>query len=137
MDVILLIGRVMLGMIFIGSGVAGHLMQTEGTAAYAEMRGLKNPKGLTQVSGVLIAAGGVGLVLGIWMDVAALGLAVYSLAAAFLIHHFWSDEDPALQQSEMTQFMKNLSIAGGCLILFAFYNELGEAVGLTITGPLL
>lgn len=135
MDVIILIGRVLLGLIFIGSGVAGHLMESEGTAGYAEMRGVKSPKMLTQLSGVLIAAGGVGVILGVWMDLAALGLAVYSLIAAFMVHHFWTDEDPMLRQSEMTQFMKNLSMAGGSLLLFGFYSEVGGALGLTITGP--
>lgn len=134
MDVLILIGRILLSMIFIGGG-AGHLMQTEGTAQYAESRGVPNAKMLSQVSGVLIVAAGVGVALGIWADLAALGMIAYSLISAFMIHHFWTDEDPMTQQTEMSGFMKNLSMAGGALILFGFL-QLNDGVGLTITDNL-
>ena len=41
-----------------------------------------------------------------------------------------------LQQVEMSMFMKNLSIAGGGLLLFALMGLYGEQIGMTITGPL-
>ncbi len=135
MSIVILIGRVLFGLIFIGSGINGHLMQTDATAAYGEMRGLKNSRLLVQISGVLIAAGGLGVILGIYTDLAALGLAAYALISAFLLHHFWTDEEQ-LQVMEMTMFMKNLSIAGGGLILFAFTAAAGPALDFTITDPL-
>ena len=136
MSVIILIGRILFGLIFLGSGIAGHLMQTEATAGYAESRGVKNAKVLTQVSGVLIALGAVGVILGILTDLAALGLVVYALITAFMVHHFWTDEDEVTKNMEMSLFMKNLSIAGGGLILFAL-AALGEGVAMdfTITDP--
>ncbi len=134
MSFVILIGRILFGLIFIGSGINGHLMATEQTVGYAEMRGLKNARILVQVSGVLIALGGIAVILGIWADLAALGLALYSLITAVAVHHFWTDEGD-MQTAEMTGFMKNLSIAGGGLILFAFVAAAGEALGFTITGP--
>jgi len=116
-DVVILIGRILLSMIFVGSGSAGHMMQTEGTASYAESRGVPNSKLLTQISGILIFAAGLGVIFGVWADLAALGMAAYSLIVAFWVHHFWTDEDPMVQQSEMSMFMKNLSIAGGFLMI--------------------
>ena len=136
MGVVILIGRILYALIFIGSGSAGHLMQTEGTAGYAESRGVPSSKLLTQLSGVLIFAGGLGVILGIWADLAALGLVAYSLIAAFMVHHFWTDEDPMTQQVEMSMFMKNLSMAGGGLILFGFLAATGDGAGLMITDPL-
>ncbi len=137
MGIVILIGRILYAAIFIGSGIMGHLMQTEGTAGYAESRGVPNAKLLTQISGVLIALGGIAVILGIYLDLAALGLVAYTLIAAFMVHHFWTDQDPMAQQMEMTQFMKNLAIAGGGLILFALAS-LGEggAVDFTLTDPL-
>ena len=134
MDVVILIGRILLSMIFVGSGSAGHMMQTEGTAGYAESRGVPNSKLLTQISGGLIFAAGLGVIFGVWADLAALGMAAYSLIVAFWVHHFWTDEDPIVQQSEMSMFMKNLSIAGGALILFGLLQT--TDVSLTITDNL-
>ena len=57
MGIIILIGRILFGLIFLGSGIAGHFMQADATAGYAESRGVKNAKTLVQVSGALIAAG--------------------------------------------------------------------------------
>lgn len=135
MSFVILIGRILYGLIFLASGLAGHLAQADATTGYAEMRGLKGARPLVLLSGVLIAAGAVGVILGVYTDLAALGLAAYSLIAAVLVHHFWTDSGDA-QQMEMTMFMKNLSMAGGGLILFAFVAAAGPALDLTITDPL-
>ncbi len=135
MDVLLIIGRVLFSLIFLGSGVAGHLLQADGTAGYAQMRGIPAAKALTQISGVLIVAGGIGVIFGIWIDLAALGLAVYVLIAAFWIHHFWTDEDQMTQQIEMTNFMKNLALAGAGIIIFTVAAS-GADLGPTVTDPL-
>lgn len=132
MDVLILIGRILYGLIFVGSGI-GHLTQTAATAGYAESRGMKNPGVLIQLSGILILAGGLGVILGIWADLAALGLAFYTLVSAFLIHHFWTDTDQMTKTMEMTGFMKNLAIVGGGLILYSLLVT--TPVGLMIVGP--
>ncbi len=117
MEALLIIGRILFALIFVGAGI-GHLAQPGATAAYAASRGVPNAGFLARVSGVLIAAGGLGVMLGVWMDLAALGLAVYALLAAIMVHHFWSDEEP-VRTTEMSMFMKNVSIAGAGLVLFA------------------
>lgn len=116
MEVLLIVGRILFSLIFLGAGI-GHLMKPEETAAYAAVRGMPAAQWRVRISGVLIAAGGLGVVLGVWMDLAALGLTAYVLIAAFLIHHFWTDEEPT-RSMEMGMFMKNLAIAGAGLIIF-------------------
>ena len=117
MEALLIVGRILFSLIFLGAGI-GHLAQPDATAGYAKSRGVPSAGLLARISGVLIAAGGLGVILGVWMDLAALGLAVYVLLAAFMVHHFWSDEEPT-RTAEMSMFMKNLSIAGAGLIIFA------------------
>ncbi len=136
MSFVILIGRILLALIFVGSGSAGHMMQTEATAGYAASRGVPNAKLLTQVSGVLILAAGLGVIFGVFADLAALGMAAYSLIAAFMVHHFWTDTDEMTKNMEMSLFMKNISIAGGALILFAFLASAGGAVDFMITDPI-
>ena len=117
MEALLIIGRILFSLIFLGAGI-GHLVQPGTTAEYAEARGVPSARMLGWVSGVLITAGGLGVILGVWMDLAVLGLALYVLIAAVMVHHFWSDEEPT-RTTEMTMFMKNVSIAGAGLVLFA------------------
>lgn len=135
MEALVLIGRILFALIFIGSGLAGHLMATADTAGYAQMRGMKNAATLVRISGVLIAAAGIGIVLGIYLDLAALGAAAFALIASFMIHHFWTDEDEMTKNMEMALFMKNLSIAGGGLVMFALAAT-GTDMGWTLTDPL-
>ena len=119
---LLLIGRVVFSIMFIGSGV-GHLMDSEGSAAYAESRGISNAATMVQISGVALLAGGVGTLLGIWTDLALLGIAVLVLIIAFMTHAFWKESDPMEQQMQMSHFMKNLTIAGGALMGLAIYGN--------------
>ncbi len=135
-SLLVLIGRILFSLIFVGAGIRGHLMETEGTAAYAASRGVPNAKLLVQISGVGITLGGLGVILGVWADLAALGLAAYCLIAAFMVHHFWTDEDPMTQQDQMSHFMKNLSMAGAGIALFALFAMAGEGLDFFITDPL-
>jgi uncharacterized membrane protein YphA (DoxX/SURF4 family) len=135
MTALILVGRILFSMIFLASGATGHLGQTEGTAGYAESRGVPNAKLLVQLSGVLIFAAGLGVALGIYLDLALLGIVIYLLITNVMVHHFWSDHDPMTKQSEMTQFMKNLALIGAALALFALTAD-GADMGWTLTDPL-
>jgi uncharacterized membrane protein YphA (DoxX/SURF4 family) len=118
-DEVFLLGRILFAMIFVGSGIAGHLMDTEGSTQYATLKKLPNPKIMVQISGVALALGGAAIILGVWLDLAGLLAAALVLIIAFMMHRFWEETDPQAKQTEMAMFMKNLSIAGGGLILAA------------------
>lgn len=117
MEALVLIGRILFSLIFIGAGI-GHLADAKGSAGYAKSREAPSGTTVVRVSGVLIAAGGLGVLFGVWMDLAALGLAVYCLLTALMVHHFWTDEASELP-IEMAMFMKNVSMAGAGLMIFA------------------
>ena len=135
-DVVVLVGRVLFALIAVGSAFGGHFMATDSTAGYAESRGVKNPRAMVLVSGVLLAAAAVSLMVGIYADLGALLFGSFTLLTAFTIHHFWTDEDEMTKQMEMTNFMKNLSITGGALLAFALFATAGDDIGLTVTGSL-
>ena len=103
-DTILMLGRIIFSVMFIGSGV-GHLMDTEGSTAYAQGKGLgENSQMLVQVSGGFLALGGVATLLGIWVDPALLGLAILVLIIGFMMHPFWKETDEMAKQAEMSMF---------------------------------
>ena len=133
-DAVVLIGRVLFALIAIGSAFGGHFMATDSTAGYAESRGVKNPRAMVLVSGVLLVAAAVSLIAGIYADLGALLFGSFTLLTAFMVHHFWTDDDEMTEQIEMTNFMKNLSTTGGALLAFALFATAGDDIGLTVTG---
>lgn len=118
-DEVLLLGRILFSLVFLGSGI-GHLTQTAGSAQYAAYKKVPSAKLAVQVSGVLMILGAAAVILGIWMDLAGLLLAILVLVMAFMMHRFWEETDAQTKQVEMAQFMKNVSIAGAGLIISTF-----------------
>ena len=90
------LGRLLFSLVLIGSGI-GHLTQTEGSAQYAEYKGVPNAKLMVQVTGVLMLIGGLAVVLGVFMDLAAVCIAVLMVVFAVKMHTFWSESDPQTQ----------------------------------------
>jgi putative oxidoreductase len=135
MDVVALIGRILFAALFLGSAF-GHLTQSEAMAGYAGAKGVPQPRLAVLVSGVLMAAGALLVLLGIWLDLGALLLVVFLVPTALLMHQFWKETDPMARQNEMVQFQKDLALAGAALVILALYGGYGADLGITITGPL-
>src|SRR5262245_43357332 len=135
MDVVVLIGRILFVALFLGSAF-GHLPQTEAMAGYAGAKGVPSPQLAGQASGVLMLVGALLVLLGLWMDLGALLLVVFLVPTALLMHQFWKETDAQAKQQEMVQFQKDMALAGAALVIFGLYAGYGDAVGITITGPL-
>jgi uncharacterized membrane protein YphA (DoxX/SURF4 family) len=134
MDVLVLIGRILFVVLFLGSAL-GHLTQTKAMAQYTASKGLPLPVPATIVSGLMMLVGGLMVLLGVWADLGALVLFAVMLPTAVLMHRFWAERGDARQQT-MVQFNKDLALAGAALMLFAFFAHTGDTLGLTMTGPL-
>ena len=134
MDVLVLIGRILFAALFLGSAV-GHFTQTAAMAGYAQMKGVPQARLAVLGGGVLLALGGLMVLLGVWADLGALLLVIFLVPTAILMHGFWKETDPQARQMEMVQFQKDLALAGASLMLFAFFAHVDD-LGLTITGPL-
>ena len=118
-DEVFLLGRILFSLVLLDNAY-NHLANTDAPTGYAEYKGVPNARLMVQVTGVLMALGAVGIILGIWMDLAGLCVAVLMLIFAVKMHDFWSIDDPQAQASDRAQFMKNVSIAGGGLMLATF-----------------
>jgi putative oxidoreductase len=105
-----LLGRILLALIFIVAGV-GKISDPAGTAGYMQSVGL--PGFLVWPTIALEVLGGIAIIIGFQTRIAAFALALFTLAAAALFHTNFADP----MQSIM--FMKNLSMAGGLLLLAA------------------
>lgn len=107
-SVISIAARILLAYIFIMSGF-GKITGYEGTASYMESVGVSG----SLLPLVILAelGGGLAILIGFQARLAALGLAVFSLVAAFIFH-------AADDMNQQIHFMKNLAIAGGLLLIF-------------------
>lgn len=133
MDVVVLVARVLFAAIFLASGI-GHLTQSEAMTGYAKYKGVPAARLSVIVSGVLMLAGGLSVVLGVWGDLGSLLLLVAVAPIPFLMHKYWNEEGEA-RMNEQVQFNKTLSLIGGSIALFALFTLVPD-LGLTITGPL-
>jgi len=112
-----LIGRILLGAIFIVSGFA-MLTSLTRTAGFMASIGIPAASGLAIVAGCAEVVGGLAITFGFLSRVAALGLIVLLIPTTLLFHHFW-DLSGADRIAEMTNFLKNLAIIGGLSLLVA------------------
>ena len=108
-NVIELAARVLLGHIFLLAGISKLGEGYAGTAGYMESVGL--PGGLLPVVIVLELVGGLMVIVGFKAQWAAYALAGFTLLAGIIFHSNFAD------QMQMILFMKNVSIAGGLLLL--------------------
>lgn len=111
--IVLLVARVLFGAVIAFTGL-NHFMQTESMVGYARHKGLPAPKLAVLGSGAVLVLGGLAIVLGVLPVVGALLVAGFLVVAALTMHDFWAVPDEQ-QQEEMTQFLKNIALAGGAL----------------------
>lgn len=113
----LLAGRFLLAAIFLMSGL-GKLMDWSGTAAY--MQGAGIPGSAVPVLLALAIAieilGGLSIITGTFARAGALVLIVFLIPTTLIFHNFWALEG-AERAAQMANFMKNLSIMGGLLLI--------------------
>lgn len=106
------IGRVLLSVLFILAGFS-KVMGAAGTIAYIESKGIPLPQVVYALTVALELGGGILLLVGFQARLVALAFAGFSIVSALIFHTDFAD------QTQMVMFMKNLSIAGGMLFVFA------------------
>lgn len=105
-----LIARIFIGGFFLFSGL-GKLGDVAGFAGYMQSGGL--PGFLAWPAILFEIALGLSILVGFKVRVAALAGAAFCLVSAALYHSNFAD------QTQMIMFLKNVSIAGGFLMIFA------------------
>jgi uncharacterized membrane protein YphA (DoxX/SURF4 family) len=118
MNSVMLIGRILFAFMFLSSGI-NHLVKAEAMAGYAAYKKVPAPKLANALSGILMVLGGLSVILGVYADLGAVVLAALLVIMALKMHAFWTQTDATAKQTEMIGFLKNISMAGGALFIFA------------------
>ncbi|PJJ18750.1 putative oxidoreductase [Janthinobacterium sp. OK676] len=114
-NVLLPLGRAALGVLFFVSGLL-KIGGFAGVAGYMASQGLPIANILLVGVIALEVGGGLLLITGWQARWAALALALFLIPTTLIFHAFWS-ADAAHFQDQLTNFLKNLSIFGGMLLL--------------------
>lgn len=122
-NVIVLVGRILLAALFLLAGFGKLTDPGSAEAAYSAAgmiagRGLPAPVALAYLGGLVEVLGGLAVLIGFQTRIAAWALALFSVATAFLFH-FGATGDATTDMINQIMFLKNLSIAGGFLVLGA------------------
>jgi putative oxidoreductase len=135
LDVVFLIGRILFVVLFVWSGLKNHLL-SRGGVDYARSYGAPAPELMVPLSGVVIVVASAALVLGVFGDVAALLLAVFLIPTSYYMHAYWKEEDAQMRTAQQVNFLKNVGLLGGALVIFYTYNQLQGEAGASLTDPL-
>jgi len=114
----LLTARLLLALLFLASALYA-LGDLEGTTGYFSSLGFPVPSIVAWATCYFELAAGILIVAGFQTRVAALLLAAFCVAAAFIGHYEQGGEDPMLVFMHQQAFLKDLAIAGGLLALAA------------------
>lgn len=115
-DVILLLGRLALGAIFVKSGLQ-KLLALGAFAASLAQRGVPASSTWAVIGATVELVGGILIVAGLRTREASLLMILFVVVATGISHRFWEFAEAARRAQE-SQFFKNLSILGGFLLLF-------------------
>jgi putative oxidoreductase len=113
----LMLGRVLLGALFLVSGLA-KIGRFAGVAGFMASKGLPAAEMLLMATIALEVAAGLALIAGWHVRYAAWALLVFTGLAAVIFHAFWAVEASAYQ-NQLNHFLKNVAIMGGLLCLGA------------------
>lgn len=114
-DVLLLIGRIMLGWIFVRSGY-GKIFDIAAYGATFPGRGM--PAWLAYIAVPAEFFGGIALILGLATRYVIVVMLIFMVVATFSTHTYWTFTDAAQRRIQDSAFYKNVAMTGGFLFLF-------------------
>jgi len=114
---LLIVGRVLLGGMFVVGGLRHFFIYPEIIAAM-RARGVPAPAMALMAGTALQIAGGTCLALGVLVTPAAFGLIAFTVAASIMMLNFWDMEGTA-RENARNNFQSNVAIVGGLLIAAA------------------
>jgi putative oxidoreductase len=112
-----LVGRILMSLIFVGSGFQKFTMFSMMTG-FAAAKGLPMPAVAIGAAATLEVLGGLAILAGFQTKLAAWLLFLFLIPTTILFHNFWAMQGMERMDNE-GHFMKNLAVMGGLLILAA------------------
>lgn len=116
-DIAFLLGRILFGGVVAFMGL-NHFANAEMMSGYAGAKGIPAAGLAVPFTGGMLLFAGLGIALGVFPMLAAGALALFLVVTTPAMHNFWAVPEDQ-QQSEMTNFLKNVTMLGGALVFLA------------------
>ena len=113
-----LLGRILLGGYFIQNAY-NHFKNVDSLTGYAQSKGVPWAKASGLITGLMMLLGGLGILLGVYVEISVLLLSVFLLGTLWKMHRYWEVSDPMARMGEYVNFYKNLGLLGTILMLLA------------------
>lgn len=107
-------GRFLLGLLFLLAGIR-KFSDTDRMVAYMQAHDIGLAPQLLVVAALANLIGGILLITGRHVKLAAYGFVVYLLLVNFMLHDFWTMPEARVDR-ETQNFVKNLGILAGLLV---------------------
>lgn len=117
-----LLARIAISLIFI-QAVLGKIFGWSGQAAYMSAHGMPAVQPLLAAALVIELVGVICLLVGYQASLAAFVMSLYLIIVSVMLHNFWSHPVGRSEMAQMmaqTEFMKNMGIVGGLLMIAAY-----------------
>ncbi|HTB60629.1 MAG TPA: DoxX family protein [Polyangia bacterium] len=115
MEEIFLAGRILVGGFYLLSAFH-HFSELGSLAQYAGLLGVPFPAVAVAVAGILLAIGGLTMILGVYPDIGIAALVLFFVPVTVIMHPFWADRDPTMRQLDVVNFGKNVALLGSSLM---------------------
>lgn len=117
MKYIVLLGRLLYSWIFIKAIVFHFSARAVEVASSA---GVPMASFAVPFAGILALAGGLSILLGFKARIGAWFIVLFLLPITFVMHNYWSIDDPAKKATQQSMFYKNLALLGSALMISYF-----------------
>ena len=110
------LGRLIIAWFFL-SEAWWRIRDWEGTVTLMHMKHIANAEPLLALAVVLMALGGISLLLGYYARTGALILFALTIIMSVMIHDYWKITNVVDRDADYDLFIRNMAIAGGLLFL--------------------
>lgn len=116
-DYLLLIGRILFGAYFIFSGI-NHFDNAEQLIEAAQSGGVFWAPFFVYLTGIMMILGGAFVIFNFLTRAGLALIVLFLVPAAFIMHDFWTFPDPLVSQAQLSNFLRNMALAGAALMLW-------------------
>ena len=116
-----IVGQVLFGLYFLHNAL-NHFIRAKMLAGYAASKKVPLPMLAVIGSGLLLLAGGLSVLSGLYLIYGLSCLVLFLLVVTFWIHNFWADKDPSAKMMIMVNFTKNMALLGAVLMFYGFMD---------------